>query len=96
MMKNTGEHSSYNLRFWRPLYEINKEEVVVREVKTEVGKITLDLESKTMTIISSCFDLGQVQNFMFDFISESNEFISMPFAGIKIVPGPWTIIIKSE
>lgn len=78
------------------LFDIKKEEVTVRETKTEIGKVIIKEDLKTINIFSPCFDLDQVQEILWDIIRESPDWLGMPFAGNKIIPGDWTLIIQSE
>jgi hypothetical protein len=80
------------------LYDVKKKEVVIKDTRTQIGKVTLDTENKIMTIISPCFSMDQVQELLFDVMSKSvhEDYIPIPFAGAMVIPGDWEIRIRSE
>lgn len=78
------------------LIEISKIETVVKEEKNVTGKIIIDQERRTLTVIGYIFDLAQVQNNLYRIQADTKEYFDIPFAGGHIIPGTWTIIFKSE
>ena len=78
------------------LIETIKEEVIVKQTEREIGKIILDYENITMTVIGKHFTLIDIQNAILKAEAEINVYISTLIAGDTIFPGNWTIILKSE